>query len=103
MFKLNLKIAWRNLLKYKSYTAINIGGLAFGLAGFIFMVLFINHEKSYDTWSPELKNIYQVQEYSDYYPVESEFRWKDQVDRRFSVSGINNDRKGGRKRCNHIG
>ena len=85
MIKLNLKIAWRNLLKYKSYTAINIGGLAFGLAGFIFMVLFINHEKGYDTWSPELKNIYQVQEYSDYYPVESEFRWKDQIDRRFSV------------------
>ena len=31
MFKLNLKIAWRNLWKNKVYTAINIGGLAIGL------------------------------------------------------------------------
>ncbi len=85
MLKLNLKIAWRNLLKYKAYTAINIIGLALGLSGFIFIVLFINHEKSYDTWDKQLENIYQVQEYSDYFPVEDEFKWKSNIDRRLSM------------------
>lgn len=85
MFKLNLKIAWRNLSRYKSYTIINIVGLSLGLAGFIFVVLFMNHEKSYDTWDPQLDQVYQLQEYSDYFPVEKEFRWKDNIDRRLST------------------
>jgi putative ABC transport system permease protein len=84
MFKLNLKIAWRNLLKYKSYTAVNIIGLALGLVGFIFIVLFINHEKSYDTWSPELKNVYQLQEYSDYYTSDDKSHWRSEIDLRLS-------------------
>jgi putative ABC transport system permease protein len=84
MFKLNLKIAWRNLLKYKSYTAINIIGLALGLAGFIFIVLFINHEKSYDSWHPELKNVYQLQEYSDYYSSDNKAHWRSEIDMRLS-------------------
>lgn len=84
MFKLNLKIAWRNLLKYKIYTAVNIIGLALGLVGFIFIVLFINHEKSYDTWSPELKNVYQLQEYSDYYSSDYKSHWLSEIDLRLS-------------------
>ncbi|WP_316794159.1 ABC transporter permease [Pedobacter frigoris] len=62
MFKLNLKIALRNLYKNKAYTAINIAGLALGLAGFIFILLYINYERSYDTWDKELEKVYQVQE-----------------------------------------
>jgi len=48
MFKLNLKIAWRNLWKNKVYAAINIVGLALGLTAFVLMILYINHEESYD-------------------------------------------------------
>jgi len=59
MLKLNLKIAWRNLLKNKTYTGINVLGLAPGLAGFIFILIYINHEKNYDHWDPSLKNVYQ--------------------------------------------
>lgn len=84
MFKLNLKIALRNLLKYKSYVITNIVGLSIGLAGFVFIVLFINYEKSYDTWHPDLENVYQVQEYSDHYPVEDDAKWKNNIDRRLS-------------------
>ncbi len=84
MLKLNLKIALRNLLKYKSYAITNIFGLSIGLAGFIFVILFVNHEKSYDTWHSDLKNVYQVQEYSDHYPVEEDARWKNDIDRRLS-------------------
>ena len=84
MFILNLKIAWRNLLKQRSYALINIFGLALGLAGFILMLLFINREKSYDTWNPELKNVYQVQEYSDFFSVDKKAHWISAPDYRLS-------------------
>ncbi|MEM8894610.1 MAG: permease prefix domain 2-containing transporter, partial [Bacteroidota bacterium] len=44
MLKFNLMIAWRNLLKQKFYSAINILGLAVGLASAIYIVLYINDE-----------------------------------------------------------
>ncbi len=84
MLKLNFKIAWRNLVKYKAYTAINSVGLALGLAGFIFIVMFINHEKSYDTWSPELKNVYQLQEYSSYLSSDKKAHWINEIDQRLA-------------------
>ncbi|RZJ82033.1 MAG: ABC transporter permease [Flavobacterium sp.] len=80
MFKLNLKIAWRNLWKNKIYTSINVIGLALGLAGFIFILLFVNHEKSYDHWNPELKNIYQVQELYQWAIKEGKKEWDENSD-----------------------
>lgn len=84
MFKINLKIAWRNLLKYKGYTAVNILGLSLGLAGFIFILLFINHEQSYDTWHPELEQVYQMQEYSDYSSEDKKAHLQSAIDERLS-------------------
>ncbi|ALL05055.1 hypothetical protein AQ505_05820 [Pedobacter sp. PACM 27299] len=60
MFRLNLKIALRNLWKTKGYTLLNIFGLSIGLAGFIIILLYANLEKSYDTWNPEAKNVYRL-------------------------------------------
>jgi len=60
MFKLNFKIAWRNLWKNKVYTAINIGGLAIGLAGFILVMVYVNYETSYDAENRNLDNIYLI-------------------------------------------
>lgn len=62
MFKNYLKIAFRNLLKNKGYTAINIGGLAVGLAGFILILLYVNYEMSYEKWNPNAANIYRIDE-----------------------------------------
>ena len=84
MFLLNLKIALRNLTKHRGYAIMNVFGLALGLAGFIVIVLFMNREKSYDTWSPELKNVYQVQEYSDYYSADKKAHWISAPDYRLS-------------------
>ena len=53
MFKLNLKIAFRNLLKNKVYTLINILGLSIGMASCILIFLFIKSQLSYDQ---EIKN-----------------------------------------------
>ena len=75
MFKLNLKIAFRSIYKYKVYTIINVVGLALGLAGIVFILLFINYEKSYNSWSEELKNVYQVQELDLYALKEGRADW----------------------------
>jgi putative ABC transport system permease protein len=60
MFRLNLKIALRNLWKNKGYSTLNIFGLSIGLAGFIMILLFANHERSYDTWNRDAKDIYRI-------------------------------------------
>ena len=82
MFKLNLKIAFRNLLKNKAYTTINVVGLALGLAGFIFILLYVNHEESYDRWDSQLKNIYQVQEIDHWEIKDGKEVWMDEADKR---------------------
>jgi len=84
MLKLNLKIAWRNLLKNKTYTSINVLGLALGLAGFIFILIYINHEKNYDHWDPSLKNVYQVHELDFWAIKEGKKEWMDAADQRFA-------------------
>ncbi|WP_379090273.1 ABC transporter permease [Pedobacter sp. UC225_65] len=60
MFKLNLKIALRNLWKYKGYTAINIFGLSVGLASCILIFIFVNYELSYDKGYKNVDRIYRV-------------------------------------------
>ena len=44
MFKHNFIIALRNIIKYWKYSLINVGGLAIGLASFIFIALYIEDE-----------------------------------------------------------
>ncbi|RZK56717.1 MAG: FtsX-like permease family protein [Pedobacter sp.] len=48
MFKLNLKIALRNLWKNKGFSLINIGGLAIGLASCMVLLIYVAYEWSYD-------------------------------------------------------
>ncbi|QNK64521.1 ABC transporter permease [Pedobacter sp. PAMC26386] len=48
MFKLDLKIALRNLWKNKGYTLINVGGLAIGLASCMILLLYVAYEWSFD-------------------------------------------------------
>lgn len=60
MFKLNLKIALRNLWKYKGYTAINIFGLSIGLASCLLIFIFVRYETSYDKDYPNSDRIYRI-------------------------------------------
>ncbi len=48
MFKLNFKIALRNLWKNKGFSLINIGGLAIGLASCMVLLIYVAYEWSYD-------------------------------------------------------
>ncbi|MEE1944814.1 ABC transporter permease [Pedobacter sp. KR3-3] len=60
MFKLNLKIALRNLWKNKGYTLINILGLSIGMASCILIFIFINYQMSYDKGYKNGNRIYRV-------------------------------------------
>ena len=60
MLKNYFIIALRNLLKQKLYSFLNIGGLAVGLACFILILLFVQHELSYDRFHEKGDQIYRV-------------------------------------------
>ncbi|MFV5699042.1 ABC transporter permease [Flavobacterium sp. ZT3R17] len=56
---------WINIFIYhlknnKLFSALNVFGLAIGIAGLIFALLYWNDEQSYDAWNPEKEKVYQV-------------------------------------------
>lgn len=60
MFKNHLKIALRNISKYKTYSLINVAGLAIGMACCLFITLWIMDELSFDTFHKNGDNIYRI-------------------------------------------
>src|SRR5665213_3411985 len=60
MIKNYIKIAWRNVMKSKLFSFINIFGLAVGLTCCMLITLFILNETSYDAYQKNADNIYQV-------------------------------------------
>lgn len=60
MFVNYLKIALRNILKYKSYSFINIFGLTIGLTSFILLGLYVHFELSYDDFHANSDRTYRI-------------------------------------------
>src|SRR5580765_1560618 len=60
MLRNYFKTAYRNLIRNKKFSLINICGLAIGIASSILIFTVVQYELSYDTFQPEYKNIYQV-------------------------------------------
>jgi putative ABC transport system permease protein len=60
MLKNHFKIAIRNLAKHKTYSVINILGLAIGIACFILIALWVRDEMSYDAYHVNAGRIYRV-------------------------------------------
>ena len=60
MIKNYFKIAWRNLLKNKGFTAINIIGLSLGIGCFIMISMFVIDELSYDRYHEKADRIYRI-------------------------------------------
>ena len=60
MLKNYFKIAWRNLMKNKTFSFINIFGLSAGLACCMLIVLYLYNEVSYDAYHTNIKRLYQV-------------------------------------------
>ena len=53
-------VAFRNLLKHRAYTLINITGMAIGITCSIFIILFVNHELSYDQFHTKGDRIFRI-------------------------------------------
>jgi putative ABC transport system permease protein len=57
-----LLVAFRNIVRHKLYSFINIAGLAVGLTCAIFIILFVRDQLSYDRWIPGTQNLYRLEE-----------------------------------------
>lgn len=55
-----LTIAWRNLLKHKIFSFINILGLAIGLAACLIIFLYVQNELTYDQYNTKADRITRV-------------------------------------------
>lgn len=51
--------AFRNIRKQSGYIMLNVGGLAIGIASFIFITLYVINELSYDRFHDNYENIYR--------------------------------------------
>ena len=61
MWRNYLTVAFRTLARSPAYAAVNIGGLALGLAGSLLILAYVNYERSYDSWLRDADRLYQVQ------------------------------------------
>jgi putative ABC transport system permease protein len=60
MFQNQLKLAWRNLRKNKSYTIINILGLSSGIACAVLIYTLVSYQLSFDRFHPDAGRIYRA-------------------------------------------
>ena len=100
MFLLNnyFKIAWRNLLRNKVYSSINILGLSLGLACCMLIILYSKDEVSYDRFHDNAQNIYRI--------TNTRFGADGKVEEKEKENlSLRNDRKTKKRRnaskCNH--
>ncbi|MDN3581528.1 ABC transporter permease [Mucilaginibacter flavus] len=66
MFKNYLKIAWRNLVKNKAHTFINVTGLSVGMAVAVLIGLWIWNELSYDKYHQSYDRIVRVMQHQTF-------------------------------------
>ena len=72
MFRNYLITAYRNSLKHKLYAGINILGLAIGITCCLFIILYVQHERSYDQFHEKKDRIFKVLRTNDrdgYYEI----------------------------------
>jgi len=60
MLKNYLSIAYRTILKKKVFSFINILGLAVGMAAFMFIIQYVQFERSYEKFNENAGNIYRI-------------------------------------------
>lgn len=63
MFKTFFKITYRNFVRQKVYSLLNVSGLAIGLTCFILIFLYIQDELSFDRFHADSDRIYRVLEH----------------------------------------
>jgi len=62
MIKNYFKIAWRNIIRQKGYSGINIVGLAIGIAACLLILQYVSFELSYEDFQVNKDRIYRVRQ-----------------------------------------
>src|SRR5215471_8244946 len=62
MFKNYFKTAWRNVMRHKVYSGINILGLAIGIASCVLILQYVSFELSYEDFQVNKDRVYRVQQ-----------------------------------------
>lgn len=62
MFENYFKIAWRNMMRHKAYSGINIFGLAIGIASCLLILQYVSFQISYENFQVNKDRIYRVQQ-----------------------------------------
>lgn len=66
MFQNYFKVAFRNMMKKKAFTSLNLIGLSVGISSVILVAIYLQHELTYDQSHPESDRIYRlVNDYRD--------------------------------------
>ncbi|MCB0681999.1 MAG: ABC transporter permease, partial [Saprospiraceae bacterium] len=60
MLRNYLKIAFRQLWRNKSFSAINLFGLTLGTACCLYILLYVQHHRSYDRHHAGVENLYRI-------------------------------------------
>ncbi|MFQ5754026.1 MAG: hypothetical protein ACE5HI_18720 [bacterium] len=61
MLRNYIKIAYRNLVRQRAYSFINVLGLSLGISCFILIILFIQDELNYDRYHVNADRIYRIE------------------------------------------
>ncbi|MCJ7681244.1 MAG: ABC transporter permease, partial [Candidatus Aminicenantes bacterium] len=69
MIRNNLKIAFRNLIRHKGFSFINIFGLAVGMVCTMLILFWVQHELSFDRFNANGRNIYRILQHIQYSEV----------------------------------
>jgi len=62
MFKNYFKVAWRNIVRHKGYSFLNIIGLAVGMACALFILFWVQDELSFDRFHANAATLYRVEQ-----------------------------------------
>ncbi|TMI85192.1 MAG: ABC transporter permease, partial [Bacteroidetes bacterium] len=62
MIKNYFKIAWRNAIKQKGYSLINIVGLGIGIAACLLILQYVSFELSYENFQVNKNRLYRVRQ-----------------------------------------
>jgi len=60
MFRIYIKTAFRNIIKSRFFSSINIVGLAVGITVSLLMLIYVVNELSYESFHKNRKNIYRI-------------------------------------------
>src|ERR1700744_3187325 len=60
MLRNYIKIAWRNIVRHRVYSAVNVLGLTLGICACLVLYLIVSYEFSFDRFHPDSDRIYRI-------------------------------------------